>query len=263
MILPNFVEIEKEDLIKVEGKEKKGDVRKLREILPIVFEKGRWVNEFPQDKPLYFMFRDIFKESDKDFLKEKDVRFDITVIPAFKLGKEFVKTHGHYHPLIPGKSITYPEIYEIISGKCMFVLQKPDENGNIVDAFVVECEEGDKIVIPPNYGHVMVNIGYETLITSNLVSSKFKSIYEPYREKKGAVYYILSEFMKIKMVKNEAYDNVNDPVILKPSEKILELLSVGKEESLYKLVEERSDVLEFLNDPERFKDLCDKMSVFL
>jgi len=263
VILPDFVEIESDEVIKVEGKEKKGDVRELREILPLVFEKGRWVNELPQDKPLYFMFRDVSKESDKDFLKEKAVRFDITIIPAFKLGKEFVKTYGHYHPIIPGKNISYPEIYEIISGKCMFILQRADESGNIIDAFLVECEEGDKIIIPPNYGHVMVNTGYKTLITSNLVSSRFKSIYEPYREKRGAAFYVLSEFMNVKIVKNQAYDNVPDPVVLKPSEKVLEILNVKKEESLYKLVEERSNVLDFLNDPEKFGELCDKNSVFL
>jgi len=45
--------------------------------------------------------------------------------------------------------------------------------------------------MPPGYGHVTINPGRKELKMSNLVSSKFASIYQPYKDRHGGAYYEL------------------------------------------------------------------------
>lgn len=60
---------------------------------------------------LYYMFRDICRAKDREIVREKDLRYDITVIPPCFIGEEFVKTQGHAHSLVVGVDIIYPEMY--------------------------------------------------------------------------------------------------------------------------------------------------------
>ena len=56
-----------------------------------------------EDTELYYMYRDLFlSRADREQLLKQDVRYDITIIPPNWLGREYVKTVGHYHPLVPG-----------------------------------------------------------------------------------------------------------------------------------------------------------------
>ena len=73
---------------------------------------------------IYYMFRDVHAKIDEKFFRKNNVRFDVTVIPPYKVGKEEIKTLGHYHPYLKGKRISYPEIYEVLHGEGMFLLQK-------------------------------------------------------------------------------------------------------------------------------------------
>jgi len=57
------------------------------------------------------------------------------------MGIEFVKTAGHYHPLIEGTGYTYPEIYEVLSGVAHYLLQK-SENLKITDVIIVKPRKG-------------------------------------------------------------------------------------------------------------------------
>jgi len=106
------------------------------------------------------MFREVSKdEKDARKIKEKGLRYDITIIPPNKLGMEFVKTAGHYHPFLPGSKMTYPELYEVLEGEAHYLLQRREqERGTerITDVVVVKAKKGDKVIIPPNYGHVTI-----------------------------------------------------------------------------------------------------------
>ena len=46
-------------------------------------------------------------------------------------------------------------------------------------------KEGDKVVVPPNYGHITINPFDKTLVMSNWVCSDFPSIYEPIKRLGG------------------------------------------------------------------------------
>ncbi|MFA5614031.1 MAG: glucose-6-phosphate isomerase family protein [Methanoculleus sp.] len=48
------------------------------------------------------MYRDLaLTAEDHAYLREQNVRFDITVIPPGTAGGEYVKTRGRYHPQSP------------------------------------------------------------------------------------------------------------------------------------------------------------------
>lgn len=66
------------------------------------------------------MYRDLaMNEEDREILPPRqNIRYDITVIPPAVLAGEYVKTKGHYHPENPPAGIGYPELYQVLAGRC-------------------------------------------------------------------------------------------------------------------------------------------------
>jgi len=123
------------------------------------------------------LYRNIFLPHHQEKISKLDLRYDITVLPPGMIGQEFNKSLGHYHPMVPGLAIAYPELYEVLHGKALFLLQKMDADfKNVITVLAIEAVAGQKIVYPPNYGHIIVNIGSEPLVTANWVVSSFESL---------------------------------------------------------------------------------------
>jgi len=218
------------------------DVRKAGDMREVILDQ-EWA-EKNLDVELYYMYRDLWLEEDHETIVKNDLRYDITLIPARSIGKEFVKTKGHYHPEC-STGVSFPEIYEVLEGEAHYLLQRP-EAGKIVDAVLVEAAPGDKVVIPPNYGHVTINPGSKPLKMANWVSRKFSSIYGDYVERRGAAYYELTDgtFMK-----NPSYDEV--PALRKITPPEFPELSLEKKTPMYNLIKE-PEKLAFLNKPQEF-----------
>lgn len=223
-------------------------VRKLADLKEVVLDK-RFLAGANRAMELYYMFREVSKnEEDEKQIKESGLRYDITIIPPNTLGSEFVKTAGHYHPLLPGSQMTYPELYEVLEGEAHYLLQCKDEYGGterITDVVVVEAKKGDKVIIPPNYGHVTINPSEATLKMANWVARAFSSIYEPIKLKCGAAYF---ELTNGEFIKNENYGAVPDLRFLKPEETWLKQITLNKEVAMYELLRE-PEKLQFLISP--------------
>jgi glucose-6-phosphate isomerase len=210
------------------------DVEEVRQVLAIP--------ECPCSGPLYFMYRDLARtEEDRAWLSTHALRYDITRIPPLSLCGEYVKTKGHYHPPAPS-GVGYPEVYEVLSGEAHYLLQDRD----IGEVVLIFAQEGEKVIIPPGYGHVTINASSRTLLMANLVSSRFSSDYTMYEERHGAAYYMM---LGEQMVKNPHYPSVPSLSNRKPSHSTS--LGIVDGITLYQLVERRED-LSFLNRPERF-----------
>ena len=204
------------------------------------------------EEELYYMYRDIYLPEDKDFIRKNHIRYDITVIPPIKLGMEFNKTVGHYHPIIPGKEVAYPELYEVLHGEGLFLIQKMDRDyKNLLNILAIRASTGQKVIYPPNYGHVIVNIGTDVLITANWVSDQFhESLYEPVREKHGMAYYVVeSQKRQFDLVPNPNY--ISHPPIRTISTFDPDLGFLNNE-PMYKTGMKYPDRLEFLNRPEKY-----------
>lgn len=222
--------------------ERPANVRRVADMADVILDQ-EWAAK-NQDLPLYYMYRDLWFEEDRELIMRHDLRYDITVIPPLVMGKELVKTKGHYHPeCAPG--ITYPEIYEVVEGRAHFLLQK-SEGDKIVDAVLVEAKKGDKLVIPPNYGHVTINPGPNTLKLANWVSRAFSSLYDEYVKKRGAAYY---ELVDGTLTPNPHYGDVPQLRRLKAVE--IPELGIERARDLYSLIK-NPERLAFLNRPQEF-----------
>lgn len=223
------------------GRRKEPDIRRLYDMKDVIYDKI-WLAG-AENVDLYYMYRDLYlSKSDLEKLKEQNLRYDITIIPPRTMGTEYVKTAGHYHPRISGSSITYPEIYEVLEGEALYLLQKQD----LSDVVVVNASAGDKVLIPPDYGHITINRSNNTLKMANFVARDFSSLYEPYREKGGGAYF----FTKDGWIKNPRYQEVAELRRLDaPDASMLRRIGMSKSQEMYPLLKEKGR-LDYLVHPD-------------
>jgi len=229
-------------------KKLKPDIRELKDIEDVVFDK-EWLKTAENFK-LYDMYRDLSENNeDREKIIKNNLRYDITVISPVMLGIEFNKTFGHDHPIVPGTSITYPELYEVLEGEAIFLLQDSVDE-NIKDVFMIRAKTRDKIVIPPNYEHLIINASAKELKTCNWICRGFGSnIYKPFRLRHGFCYYATKNGNEIEWVKNENYGNIPEPRFTQPNN--FYDLNLKKDELIYNLVNDFGK-LDFLNNPQNY-----------
>ncbi len=225
---------------------READVRLAKDMAEVIIDK-EWLNR-NEEAELYFMFRDLWKEGHKEKIRNHGLRYDITIIPPREMGREYVKTKGHYHPEIKD-GLTYPEIYEVLEGQAHYLLQKRGEEG-LEDVALMKAEEGEKALIPPNYGHITINPGDEELKMANWVDRSFDSIYKDILELEGGGYY---ELTNGDWVKNDNYESVSDLREVESSE--IPDLGIEAGKDMYDLIEECPENLEFLTNPTEFEDI--------
>lgn len=233
--------------------------------------------------PLYYMYREMGWPEDIDRFAKYGLRYDLTVLAAGLVGGEYVKTAGHYHPVVRGEdrggngpdggggrpdgdggrpdgdggrtgdgrgARTYPELYQVISGRAHYLLQKPADNGkpgSIEDVVIVEAGPGDTLYVPPGYGHVTINPGPEPLVMVNVVSRAFSSAYGPYRERHGAVYYEIEEDGQGYFIPNDHYPEPPQPRLGRPTEPASLGLEAGR--PLYAQLAANPRAFTFLSQP--------------
>lgn len=183
-------------------------IRKFSELVPVLMDPA--VKSSREE--LYYVYRGLALPEDVDLIARKHLTYDITIIPPAMLGEEFNKTVGHYHANLPGTEIAHPELYEILHGIALILWQKMDAEFKTVITFAAfTAKTGDKIIYPPNYGHVLVNIGKEPLVTANWLSTDYKPLYEPVANKRGMAYYVVADGEGYKLAPNPAYGTVPAP----------------------------------------------------
>jgi len=236
------------------GKVVEPDIRLLGDMKDVIYDK-KWFEQQSPNEEVYYMYRDLaLSKRDRDVLTEQKIRYDITVIPPRMLGCEYVKTLGHYHPPAPNTNLSYTELYEVLSGEAVYLLQRLDENDPEVvdDVIVVEAGAGDKLLIPPNYGHITINRSRKTLKMANLVARDFKSNYEPVRTHGGGAYFLTTDGF----VRNEAYASVAPVRRCPPTN--TSLAGLSKQREIYALVK-TPDVLRYLTHPQEYTRLFERL----
>lgn len=189
------------------------DIRHLDDIRSVLHDQ-EW-SKTAKNTDLYFMYRGIEEKN--------DIRYDITVVPANMLGQEFSKTKGHYHI---GK---YGEIYTVLEGEAIYLLQKKKNEGGdeIEDVVAVKAKKGDVLVIPSDYGHITINPSQtQELKMANWIFCDCKSDYSLFEKLQGGCYY----YTKGGWVKNENYTSVPELRFEEPVKEVptdLEFLKIG------------------------------------
>ena len=181
------------------GRRQDPAIRWLYDMRDVLYDQ-KWAAS-AENVELYYMYRDLYLSlADRDRLIDIGIRYDITIIPPRMLGSEYVKTTGHYHPVVPGGSVSYPELYEVLEGEALYLLQRSD----LTDVVVVKALSGDKVLVPPGYGHITINASNKRLKMANFVARDFSSEYDAIREMAGGAYYLTVDGY----IRNEHYSNV-------------------------------------------------------
>jgi len=216
---------------------------------------------------LYYMYRNVGRPEDIERCWAQSLRFDVTVLVPGLVGGELVKTAGHYHPEVgagDGKDglagaaggrtgdaagLTYPELYQVVSGRAHYLLQKPapGDGGSLADVVIVDCGPGDALYVPPGYGHVTINPGSEHLVMVNVVDGSFSSVYGPYRERHGAAYYEIQEHEESYFIANDHYPDPPEPRLARPTG--LDALGLRPGVPLYRQLAEDPGAFSFLSHP--------------
>jgi glucose-6-phosphate isomerase len=232
------------------GKRMQPDIRRLNDMVDVIYDRD-WLKR-AEDFELYYMFRDLsLSRADSEKLKGLGLRYDITIIPPGMLGCEYMKTAGHYHPLAPESQVTYPEIYEVLEGDALYLLQKQD----LSDVVVVYATAGDKVIVPPDYGHVTINRSNKTLKMANFVARDFSSIYEPYKQMGGAAYFCTADGW-IKNPRCEGAEELRR--IGAPDAEKLKRLGMSKSREMYPLLRE-SGMLDYLTFPGQHMEVFESL----
>jgi glucose-6-phosphate isomerase len=174
------------------------------------------------------------------------------------LGQEYNKTAGHYHSAIEDTNFTYPELYELIKGEAYYLMQKL-EGDNITDVYAVHAKSGDKILMPPGYGHFTFFLSKDSLRMSNWTPSKSLSDYEQIKKKHGAAYYALVDENApdgVRWLKNENYSEVPPLRFLKPTN--FSDIGLVKDINMYGLANSL-EKLDYLNNPQKYPELWERI----
>jgi len=181
------------------------DIRKLSDMKEVVYDK-EWLQS-TEDINLYYMYRGVKEEN--------GLRHDITVIPALMLGKEFVKTKGHFH------SSGHPELYTVLEGEAIFLMQNNNQ-----DCYIVKANPKESVIIPGNYEHITINpSSTNTLKMANWISSNYVSDYSSITNHGGACWL----YTKEGWIKNSNYSNIPELRIEESLKEIPKDLSFLKE----------------------------------
>lgn len=223
------------------------DIRRRTDMLDVLYDKNAAGIE-----ELYYMYRGLCLVEDSKDIAEAGLRYDITAIRPGRLGGEFVKTAGHYHPRKPDAGVTWPEVYEVLSGRAHYLLQRmrAEQPDQIEVALSISALPGDKVLIPPGFGHITINAGDDFLVMSNWVAEGFSSIYEPIRQMKGGAFYGLEDNGGIKFVPNQNYSSI-PPLTVCPVVPV-EQFMLSRDIQLYNIFKIYKEALRFLTSPEDY-----------
>ena len=215
---------------------------------------------------VYRAYRNIRFAKDESLYAKYDYRYDITVVLPGTVNGEFYKTSGHFHGYPELTRYPFPEVYEVVQGEIVFVLQRnadfnqPD-GGKITQLQAVRVKAGQAIIVPPHCGHGSINPTDGVSAFSNIAVISCPIDYEPVKRHHGLGAYILqgSENGKnFTAVPNEHYDLLPAIEIAEPV--VNPALGIEFGVPCYKNFIEHPERYDFLLHPDAYMEAIDRMT---
>lgn len=146
-------------------------------------------------------------DADMDVLRRSNLAFSCVLLPPLKIGAEYVKTHGHYHPNMAGSSLAYPEVYTHYYGTLYLLMHRRigDDAARLNDCVLYKMHPGRSITIPPGYLHVLINPSDEPALMAGLYCADSYPEYAPVIQMQGAAFYLVENDGEPKVVANPRY----------------------------------------------------------
>ena len=239
--LPIKLDKNKQIIFSPEVNRVKVDIRTYNEIKNVLMDPY----SASKKTKFYYMYRNLCLNKNKATIANHGLRYDITVIPPILLGKEFNKTAGHFHKLVPNTNLTYTEVYEVLYGEAHFLLQKNDGT----DFIIIKAKPGDKVVVPPNYAHVTTNPTNKVLVAANWMALASKSSYTAVHNKKGLMHY----YTKDGFIKNKNYPKTVEPREAKPT--FVKEFDLAKKPMYFSELSK----LDFLKNPQKYLEIFNQL----
>jgi len=183
--------------------------RTTRKARDLRFVLRSWAEDTPNTDIYYIYYLDHAPADAESVLERYALTYSPVALPPQTIHGEFVKTAGHYHPLIPGAKYSYPEVYTQLYGQLYLLLQQRDRNSpdTPLDCVLVEMTPGVTVMIPPEYAHILVNPTTEVALMAGLYNKTFMPDYDEVREHRGLAYYLVNSG-ELSIEPNAHYRNV-------------------------------------------------------
>ena len=205
-----------------------------------------------EDRVIYRYTSGLHLDGDGPAWAAAKVAYGIVIFAPGVFGGEYVKSSGQYHPPTPPSNMATPEVYTVLSGTGLFMVQKAaPPYDRIEDVVLVEVREGETFVVPPDYGHLQINPAPEPLVFSYAVMDGMKGCYDPFKERRGAAYYVMSD-AKDRYVFNTRYGE-KMPLRTVRAAEICQLAELDQRVT-YQTIRDRLPELKFLTDPAAFPE---------
>lgn len=223
--------------------------RNVRDLTPFLIADPVNVPE----TPLYKVYKGVAEMESANAIERSGLRYDITILLSGSIAladgaQEYIRTAGHYHDMSKN-GIGWPEIYEVLSGFGRWLIQKPGPDPLAIEAaYLVEAGVGEKICIPPGFGHITINAESSVLVEANINSGSFAYDYEPYRRARGGCYRFLNpkESGMIQIDPNPSFSNLPPLKKLKPKKDWFK----GYFTPLWNIIRDHPEDVKFLLNPE-------------
>lgn len=189
---------------------------------------------------------------DSDILRKNKLRFDLILLAFGRRGLQMPRTPGS-----TGQG-GFPKLYEAVYGEAWFLLQKENKEDCrvIEDVILVKVKPGRKIIIPPGYGHILINPGKDDLVAAGFSSKALTRESQAgetagYARSKGGAYFIFKDNLGEFFQPNPFYRDVPYMRIAVVSARI-ERFGVSSNEPVYNLLSKGIEKLDFLNNPAKY-----------
>ncbi len=221
----------------------------------VVRTKGHIANVLPEGvgvdptEELYWIFQLIDAGADQVTFDDAGLTYACVLLPSKKVGREFVKTQGHYHPRMRGADLEYPEVYSHLFGRIYLLLQRRagEQNDVVDDVVLIDMHEWGTVTIPPGYAHVLINPSPEPAAIAGIYSSAFQPDYLPFVEMGGAAWFLIDDGGEA-FVPNPRYASA--PPVRRPAAGSDPLfLAPDGDDALWSAFLERPERYAFLSDP--------------
>lgn len=232
-----------------------GKKKKLSEMRGLLYDDS--AVDDTADETCYVFYSEIVRAGDEAAFRQKGFLNGITVLMPGTMRGECRKNSGHFHGFVKGHALPFPEVYEVLLGKAVFLLQKsmnfykPEEELKIDECRAVFLNEGEKIVVPPFTAHCASNVGDGPMAFGNF-AAPCPLLYDPVRTRHGLCYYLLKEKEGLVFVPNRRYREL--PQLRIAHAKEAPELGIAFDTPVYRSFLEYPERFDYLSDPEPRED---------
>ena len=202
----------------------------------------------PADPELYGVYWGAVPTRDEPVFREQDLDHTYVIIHPGVWQGEYFKTQGHYHPPMAANRLGHPELYHVLAGRGLFLLQHANPpDWQVDEVLAVDVEPGSIVVVQPDYGHLTINYGTDELVFEAFLTNGLKPVTASYQARQGGAAYCLETPEGPQIVPNARYEG--QPLIQRSKATAWDLAASG---AFYSAVARHLERFAWLREPDSF-----------